>query len=110
MNFSLVEGITMENLVTKKLYVQNQEELKEFESLVQIYQDRLYRTALILTKSPRGAKELIHETYSHAKQKYHQLEPDTNLGAWLSQLLVQNFVNKYGKFRTRTHKLSLGIY
>ncbi len=91
----------MENLVTKKLYVQNHEEVDEFESIIKPYRDRLYRTALILTKSPRDAKELIHKTYSHAKQKYHQLEPDTNLDAWLSQLLVQNFVNKYGKFRTR---------
>ena len=91
----------MENLVTKKLYVQNQEEPKEFESLVQLYQEPLYRTALILTKSPRGAKELIHKTYSHAKQKYHQLEPDTNwapgyCNCWSRILSINN-----GKFRTR---------
>ena len=80
----------MKNLSLKKLGVHSG---NDFEKVALTVLKRLYRTALILTKSPSDAEQLIRETYSQAKQKYHQLEPDTNLNAWLTQLLVKNFIN-----------------
>ena len=80
----------MRNLSLKKLGAHKGD---DFETVASTVFERLYRTALILTKSPSDAEQLIRETYSHAKQKYHQLEPDTNLNAWLTQLLVKNFIN-----------------
>lgn len=64
----------MKNLPTKKMDVLNGEYVNDFEWLALSLQDRLYRTALILTKSPREAEQLVQETYSHAKQTFHQLE------------------------------------
>ncbi len=80
----------MSNLSLKKLGMHTGD---DFETVAWTVFERLYRTALILTKSPSDAEQLIRETYSHAKQKYHQLEPDTNLNTWLTHLLVKNFIN-----------------
>ena len=80
----------MRNLSRKKLSMNRGD---DFETVAWTVLQRLYRTALILTKSPSDAEQLIREIYSHAKQKYHQLEPDTNLNAWLTHLLVKNFIN-----------------
>ena len=91
----------MINLSTNEKDFHHNEQLAEFESMAMPYQDRLYRTALLLTKNPRKAGQLIQVTTLQAKKTYHQLEPGTNFGAWLSQLLVKNFIRKYGKFRTQ---------
>ncbi len=98
-----MEGFTMENLVTKKLYVQNHEDLDEFRSMVMLYQVRLYRTALILTRHPLDAKELIHKTYLHARQNFHQHEPGPNFGAWLSEILVNQFIKKIKFYERKNH-------
>ena len=54
----------MKNLPTKKMDVLNGEYVNDFEWLALSLQDRLYRTALILTKSPREAEQLVQETYA----------------------------------------------
>lgn len=86
----------MKNLPTKKMDVLNGEYVNDFEWLAVSLQDRLYRTALILTKSPREAEQLVQETYAHAKQKFHQLEPGTKFGVWISKILIYKFVGKHG--------------
>lgn len=58
------------------------------------FQERLYRTALILTKSPRGAEQLLLRTSSYAKEKFCQLKPHTNFGVWLFQLLLAEHLER----------------
>ena len=65
----------MRNLSLKNLSMHKGD---DFETVAWTVLARLDRTALILTKTPSDAEQLIRETYSHAKQKYHQLEPDTS--------------------------------
>ncbi len=57
----------MKNLPTKKMDVLNGEYVNDFEWLALSLQDRLYRTALILTKSPREAEQLVQETHMQSK-------------------------------------------
>jgi DNA-directed RNA polymerase specialized sigma24 family protein len=61
-------------------------EYHPFEALALPFKRRLYRTALILTKSSRHARELVQETYLSARKDYEQLEPDIDFdfGVWLS--------------------------
>ncbi|NIR48984.1 hypothetical protein GWO43_11155 [candidate division KSB1 bacterium] len=64
------------------------QESAELNSLLKLFQKRLYRTALILTKSPHAARDLLQEVYLRARQEYQQLTPNTHFGLWLSQLLI----------------------
>ena len=58
------------------------------------FQKRFYRTALILTKSPLGAEQLLLMTSSYAKEKYCQFNPHTNFGVWLSQRLLAEHLER----------------
>jgi len=71
-----------------------------FKTFFQPYKKRLYRTALILTKNPQRAEELVQEVYLKAKQGYRQLSAITNFGCWLSELLVKTYIEKFGKFKS----------
>jgi len=77
----------MKDIFTPTNEVEHEESV-ELDSLLILFQKRLYRTALILTKSPHAAMELLQEVYLQARQKYQQLTPNTHLGLWLSQLLI----------------------
>jgi len=93
--------ILRNNQSVKKLDFHNCKEHKYFETLAQPLQDRLYRTALILTKSPLHAKELVQETYLRARSHYHQLELGTAFGVWLSQLLINNYMSDMGRLEIK---------
>jgi len=85
----------------KKLDFHNCKEHKYFETLALPFKGRLYRTALILTKSPRHAKELVQETYLSARKHYHHLELGIAFGVWLSQLLMNNYMSDMGRFEMK---------
>lgn len=87
----------MRNLPMNQSNSSEGKELNDFEKLALPFQNRLYRTALILTKSPRHAKELLQQTCADAKQEYHRLEPDANFGAWLSHLLLNHYIRNVNK-------------
>jgi len=72
----------------------------DFKTIFQPYRKRLYRTSLVLIKSPNRAEELVEEVYLKAKQSYRQLSPITNFGCWLSELLVKIYTEKFGKFKS----------
>ena len=74
----------------KKINPCHDKERDDFKRLALPFQRRLYRTALILTKSRRRAKELVQETNLNARRHYPRLPPGVNFGAWLYQLLMKN--------------------
>ena len=88
----------MKNLTMNEKVFYHKIEPTIFDRIAQQYLDRLYRTAIILTKSPQEADQLIQQTYSQAKKYFHQLEPGTNFGSWISKILVNTFIKKYGGF------------
>ena len=81
----------METLSNNKVEKERSISRQEFETLIQPFNERLYRTALIMTKSPSTAKELVQETYLTAWQSYHTVGRYSNFGGWLSRLLVHRF-------------------
>jgi DNA-directed RNA polymerase specialized sigma24 family protein len=62
-----------------------------FEKLNFPFMNQLYRTALILTGSPRFAKNLLHETCLQARPGYGQFHNDDDLGMWMFRILFDAF-------------------
>jgi DNA-directed RNA polymerase specialized sigma24 family protein len=71
--------------------------LGKFESLAFPFMNRLYRTALILTGSPRFARNLLHETCSQARHGYRRFHNDGDFGMWMFRILFGAFwSNRHG--------------
>jgi DNA-directed RNA polymerase specialized sigma24 family protein len=63
----------------------------EVEALALPFMNRLYRTALILTGSPRFAKSLLHETCLKVRHGYHRFHNDNDFGIWMFRILLDAF-------------------
>ena len=77
----------------KKFDSHNYREYDDFEKLALPFQGRMYRTALILTKSPCHAKELLKVTNLNARKHYNHRELGLSFGIWLVQLLMRNYMS-----------------
>jgi DNA-directed RNA polymerase specialized sigma24 family protein len=63
----------------------------EFESRFCPFVNRIYRSALIVAKSPSGAKQLVREICQKAWQSYQQQKPAAEFSRWLAKLMHQSF-------------------
>jgi len=63
----------------------------EFESRFCPFVNRLYRSALIVAKSPSRAKQLVREICQKAWQSYRQQKPAAEFSRWLAKLIHQSF-------------------
>lgn len=68
----------------------------EFELRFRPYAQRIFRAALILTRSPERANRLANEIWQKAWRNYAPM-PATEFTSWLSRLLQQFFA----EYRTR---------
>ncbi len=85
----------MRNLFKNAADINTEQKLKDFEALVFPLMDRLYSTALSMTKSPLDAEDLVQNTYLKAFLFFHQFEPGTNFRGWMFRILTNNFINEY---------------
>ncbi len=78
----------------KKSNFSIKKEKKEYTTLAQPFQRRLYRTALILTKNHNLAIDVVKATNQNAEEQYAFLNTENNFDfkVWLFQLLMNNFI------------------
>ncbi len=93
----------METLSPKKIEKEPRISRQEFETLLQP-NERLYRTALIMTKSPNPAKELVDQTHLTAWRGYAKVGRYSNFGSWLSGLLGRRFCSLNGTSVTKLNR------
>lgn len=62
--------------------------------------DSLYRYALVLTRQPTDAEDLVQETYVRALEAYGRLRADSNIKAWLFTILRNLWFNELRKRRS----------
>lgn len=74
---------------------------EEFEALAFPLMDKIYSTALRLTKDPLDAEDLVQNTYLRAWQYYHRYQSGTNFQSWIFKILTNNFINDYRKKKRR---------
>lgn len=66
---------------------------ESFEDQALALIDRLYSTALRLTRNPADAEDLVQDTYLKAFRAAAQFRPGTNMRAWLFTILHNTFLN-----------------
>src|SRR4051794_18515060 len=59
----------------------------------------LYRYALMLTRNPADAEELVQETYVRALGAIGRLQPDSNVRGWMFTILRNIWVNQIRGWR-----------
>ena len=66
----------------------------DFEQEALALLDRLYATALRLTRNEADAEDLVQDTYVRAFRSAGQFEAGTNLRGWLFTILHNTFLNE----------------
>lgn len=66
----------------------------EFEDVVLVHLDALYRTALRLTHNRAEAEDVVQETCLRAFRGFHRFDPGTNARAWAFTILRHVFLNR----------------
>ena len=75
----------------------NDPDTARFEAEALPFMDALYHKALVLTRSPEDASDLVQETFLRAYKKFSSYAAGTNCKAWLFTIQYSIFVNKYRK-------------
>lgn len=67
---------------------------REFEDVVLVHRDRLYRVALGLCRNRTDAEDLVQESLLRAFRRFDRFTPGTNCLAWLATILRNIFINQ----------------
>ena len=78
-----------------------------FERAALPLMDALYHKALVLTRRPEDARDLVQETYLRAYRNFASFTDGTNCKAWLFMIQYSIFVNKYRKARREPDTISI---
>ena len=86
---------------------QSENPAARFESAALPFMDALYHKALVLTRRPEDAGDLVQETYLRAFRNFSSFTAGTNCKAWLFTIQYSIFVNKYRKAQREPEVLSI---
>ena len=78
-----------------------------FEALALPFMDALYHKALVLTRRPEDAADLVQETYLRAYRTFANFRAGTNCKAWLFTILYSIFINRYRKAQREPETVSM---
>ncbi len=75
-----------------------------FEQEIHHLMDRLYGTALRLSRNPHDAEDIVAETVATAWKKLDQLTDNTCFEGWLFRILNHTFINQWRRRQCRQEK------
>lgn len=87
-------------LVSGAAYAQQdmrKQQATSFERDALPYLDKMYPSALRLTRNHADAEDLIQDTFAKAYTSFGQFQPGTNVRAWLYRILITTFISSYRK-------------
>lgn len=70
--------------------------------------DCLYRYALMLTRNPPEAENLVQETYAQAHGAIRRLQSDGNVKGWMFTILRNIWLNQLRRLRHTSSSVSTG--
>ena len=74
-----------------------EEQAASFDRDALPYLDKMYPSALRLTRNRADAEDLVQDTFVKAYTSFGQFEPGTNVRAWLHRILITTFISSYRK-------------
>jgi RNA polymerase sigma-70 factor (ECF subfamily) len=74
-----------------------EEQAASFERDALPYLDKMYPSALRLTRNRADAEDLVQDTFVKAYTSFGQFQPGTNVRAWLHRILITTFISSYRK-------------
>lgn len=78
---------------------------QQFETQALPLMQELFGQAYHLTRNRADAEDLVQETYIRGLRKFAQYEQGTNLKAWLSRILFNQFINDYRRSKRRVNEV-----
>jgi RNA polymerase sigma factor (sigma-70 family) len=90
-----------ERVVSGASFSQHDRQLPGFEHLAMPLLDSLYNFARWLVPNPSDAEDLVQETYLKGLRGFPSFQPDTNLRAWMFQILKNTFLSSCSKLERR---------
>lgn len=81
----------------------------EFRVIIDLHNSRLFKRALYTTHNPALAEEAVQETFIRAWKRIRSFKPGSNIGAWLSRILVNYLIDEHRKRRVETAPLEAAI-
>ena len=68
---------------------------RQFRGTVRRQGAALHARALVLTRDPETARDLVQDTLLKALSSLHSFEAGSNMAAWLMRILVNLFIDRY---------------
>jgi RNA polymerase sigma-70 factor (ECF subfamily) len=84
-----------------------EENAREFETLLRPLLDGLYGAALRMTRHHDDAEDLVQDTVLKAYRFFHRFERGTNFRAWLLRVMTNLYINRYRKAEKRGEQIDL---
>lgn len=91
------------------MFLHDKEKRQHFEAVAFNYMDDLYRTALVMTRNPWDAEDLVQETYLRAYRFFNRFKKGTNFRAWILKILTNLYINEYRKKQKEPASIDLGM-
>ncbi len=80
---------------SNKMVPDSSKQSQQFEALTFPLTDKIYSTALRMTRDQLDAEDLVQNTYLKAYRFFHRFQPGTNFRAWMFRILTNNFITEY---------------
>ena len=81
----------------------------EYDRLVSVYAQDLYRYAVWLCKDPLQAEDIVQETYLRAWKSLDRLKNRDSPKPWLFTILRNEFARQYARIRPETREFELDL-
>ena len=89
--------VTLEPGAASALQDMQEKQTASFERDALPYLDKMYPSALRLTRNRADAEDLVQDTFVKAYVSFGQFESGTNVRAWLHRILITTFISRYRK-------------
>ncbi len=98
MYHAVAQGTSLTQIGNDKMAFFGKKKIKdfdEFEELIELHLDGMYRVAMRYTREPSAAEDLVQDTVVRALRFRDHFELGTNFKAWIYTVLTHTFIHKY---------------
>lgn len=91
------------------MHSKTENRIETFERDALPLHDMLHRQAIKLAQNNESAEDLVQETFLHAFHRFDTFAPGTNLSAWMTRILFNQFVNTYRRRKNEGIPVELAV-